>query len=282
MKETYRRIGLLLGIIYILTYLLDLTGVLIGDESVVYTLADEIVLFYTLILFGLVLIPNKRLSLYFTKKTVSIPVKRICMFYQFIGLVVAASFIIIYRKETPYTLTIILISALMGVKYHIMHYRGVFFLATYYLGLLITESFITGVNIHIFKMFVNSLLFFLVLLTLFQDELRAQFDLMKKYREQTVNMRKRLKNYESSQLDPASFGLTQREMEVLEILCITNSSNQELANELGIKIHTVKTHLRNIFDKAGVDDRHQLIDLCRSYFITRQNADQKQAVRMPR
>jgi DNA-binding CsgD family transcriptional regulator len=148
--------------------------------------------------------------------------------------------------------------------------------------ILAVESFITGLNIHVLKMFVNSMLFFLVLFTLFQDELRAQFDLMKKYREQTVRMRKRLRNYESSQLDPTSFGLTQREMEVLELLCTTSSSNQELANELGIKIHTVKTHLRNIFDKAGVDDRHQLIDLCKSYFISDQDADRRQAVRMPR
>jgi DNA-binding CsgD family transcriptional regulator len=204
------------------------------------------------------------------------------MFYQFVGLIVTASVLIIYRKETPFLPTIIFLTGLMGVKYHIMHYRGVLLLVLYYFVILAVESFITGLNIHVLKMFANSMLFFLVLLTLFQDELRAQFDLMKKYREQSVSMRKRLKDYESSQLDPVSFGLTQREMEVLEILCITNSSNQELANELGIKIHTVKTHLRNIFDKAGVDDRHQLIDLCRSYFISHRDADQKQAVRMPR
>lgn len=282
MKETYRRIGLLLVIIYAMTYLLDLVGDLIGDDSVVYTLADKGVLLYALILLGFVLIPHKKLSFQLTKTVITIPVKRICMFYQFIGLIITASLIIIYRKDTPYALTIILITGLMGVKYHIMHYRGVLLLALYYFVILAVESSITGFNIHVFKMFVNSLLFFLVLLTLFQDELRAQFDLMKKYREQTVCMRNRLKNYESSQLDPASFGLTQREMEVLELLCTTSSSNQELANELGIKIHTVKTHLRNIFDKAGVDDRHQLIDLCKSYFISDQDAVRRQAARMPR
>jgi DNA-binding CsgD family transcriptional regulator len=282
MKETYRRIGLLLVIIYTMTYLLDLVGVLIGDDSVVYTLVDKAVLLYALILLGFVLIPYKNLTFQLTRTVITIPVKRICMFYQFIGLIISASLLIIYRKETPFLLTVILITGLMGVKYHIMHYRGVLLLALYYLVILAVESFITGLNIHVLKMFVNSMLFFLVLFTLFQDELRAQFDLMKKYREQTVRMRKRLRNYESSQLDPTSFGLTQREMEVLELLCTTSSSNQELANELGIKIHTVKTHLRNIFDKAGVDDRHQLIDLCKSYFISDQDADRRQAVRMPR
>jgi DNA-binding CsgD family transcriptional regulator len=278
MKEIYRRIGLLLAIIYICSSLFDLIGTLIHDDSVLYSIADNILFSYALILLILVLIPHKSLSVQFTNRTFTIPVKRICMVFQFVGLVVVASLLIIFRKDTPYVMTVILITALMGVKYHIMHYRGIAFLGLYYLVLLLTESFYAGINIRLLKMFLNSILFYLILFSLFQDELRAQFALMKKYRAQTAVMKRRLRNYESHQLDPDSFGLTRREMEVLEVLCTTNATNQDLADELGIKIHTVKTHLRNIFDKAGVDDRHQLIDLCKSYFIT-ENAVEKQAAR---
>lgn len=48
--------------------------------------------------------------------------------------------------------------------------------------------------------------------------------------------------------------LTEREQEVLQL--ITHGlSNQEIAEKLTISLNTVKTHLKNIFQKLEVDDR---------------------------
>ena len=55
-------------------------------------------------------------------------------------------------------------------------------------------------------------------------------------------------------IDEASQELHQREMEVL-ILAAKGMSNKEIAQELSISIHTVQTHLSNIFVKLNVSSR---------------------------
>jgi DNA-binding NarL/FixJ family response regulator len=50
--------------------------------------------------------------------------------------------------------------------------------------------------------------------------------------------------------------LTEREMEVLELI-VAGNSNKEIAQILGLSMHTVKTHVCNIIQKLAVDDRTQ-------------------------
>lgn len=52
--------------------------------------------------------------------------------------------------------------------------------------------------------------------------------------------------------------LTDREREVLHLVT-KGYSNKAVARELSISISTVKTHLRNIFRKLGIEDRAQAI-----------------------
>jgi DNA-binding NarL/FixJ family response regulator len=52
--------------------------------------------------------------------------------------------------------------------------------------------------------------------------------------------------------------LTDRERQVLHLVN-KGYSNKAVAKELGISISTVKTHLRNIFRKLGIEDRAQAI-----------------------
>jgi DNA-binding NarL/FixJ family response regulator len=53
-------------------------------------------------------------------------------------------------------------------------------------------------------------------------------------------------------------GLTQREAEVL-VLIAEGKSNAEIARELFISEATVKTHINNLFAKAGLRDRAQAV-----------------------
>jgi DNA-binding NarL/FixJ family response regulator len=53
-------------------------------------------------------------------------------------------------------------------------------------------------------------------------------------------------------------GLTQREAQVL-VLIAGGRSNAEIARELFISEATVKTHINNLFSKAGVRDRAQAV-----------------------
>lgn len=52
--------------------------------------------------------------------------------------------------------------------------------------------------------------------------------------------------------------LSQREIEVLELVALGNS-NQQIADQLFISLHTVKTHARRINGKLGVERRTQAV-----------------------
>lgn len=56
-----------------------------------------------------------------------------------------------------------------------------------------------------------------------------------------------------------NFNLSQREYEVFQCL-VKGMSNHEIQDELFISLPTVKKHLSNIYQKLGVDGRHQLIN----------------------
>ena len=52
--------------------------------------------------------------------------------------------------------------------------------------------------------------------------------------------------------------LTSRELEILEILSL-GYSNRKIASKFGISANTVKFHLKNIYEKAQVDNRTQAV-----------------------
>jgi len=54
--------------------------------------------------------------------------------------------------------------------------------------------------------------------------------------------------------------LSQREVQVLR-LAAQGCANQEIAHRLGIALHTVKNHIRNILNKLDVDNRVQAVAL---------------------
>ncbi len=63
-----------------------------------------------------------------------------------------------------------------------------------------------------------------------------------------------------------TFGLSKRELEVLELIA-DGHSNQEIADKLFVSLNTVKTHLSNIFSKLNVQRRTQAVQKARDYQI---------------
>jgi DNA-binding CsgD family transcriptional regulator len=55
-----------------------------------------------------------------------------------------------------------------------------------------------------------------------------------------------------------SYGLTEREVEVV-LLLARGLATKDVAAELGISAHTVRDHIKAIFDKAGVNTRGELV-----------------------
>jgi DNA-binding NarL/FixJ family response regulator len=55
-----------------------------------------------------------------------------------------------------------------------------------------------------------------------------------------------------------TFGLSDRELEVLQLLADGNT-NKDIAAKLFISTQTVKTHIAHIFEKLGVKDRTEAV-----------------------
>ena len=60
--------------------------------------------------------------------------------------------------------------------------------------------------------------------------------------------------HENGWTDGRARGLSQRELEVLEIAS-RGDTNAEIAGELGVSVHAVKFHLGSIYRKLGVGNR---------------------------
>lgn len=86
------------------------------------------------------------------------------------------------------------------------------------------------------------------------------------YKDRIKKLRSYIKELETPILDPATLGLTETEMDLLEVLCLYRESNVELAYRLSKSPNTVKVQLNSIMNKAGANSRHQLIELCGNYF----------------
>ncbi len=57
---------------------------------------------------------------------------------------------------------------------------------------------------------------------------------------------------------PATTPLSKRERQILQMVA-NGSTTKEVARDLGISPHTVKTHLERIFEKLGANDRAQAV-----------------------
>ncbi len=70
----------------------------------------------------------------------------------------------------------------------------------------------------------------------------------------------------SEPLETPVFNLTQREVEILELIA-KGHTNNEISGFLFISPHTVKSHMINIFNKLGVNDRTQAAVLATQHCI---------------
>jgi DNA-binding CsgD family transcriptional regulator len=64
--------------------------------------------------------------------------------------------------------------------------------------------------------------------------------------------------HEVAPLVALAYGLTDRERQITR-LCMKGESTKQMAQTLGVSIHTIQDHLKSIFEKTGVQSRGELV-----------------------
>lgn len=266
--ETYRVIGFLIGSLFIMLSSLNVLDYILsqGDARVLHLYTIIISLAMGLILIIVSAIKKESFSFKFRKR-VEIDFIQFSKVIQFFFLSFFTIIEVIQNTNTHYPLSMVIITIMLGYRYQLLGKPQLIIIialvvllfqvtSLFSLDLLLISHFI----LHFF--FVTSLL-----ILLFHDLLRNQFHPPKEYADRRsfifgiFNETK-----EEYIVDVASIDFTARELEVLKELCIYRGTNKDIGEKLDIKPTTVKVHLSRIYDKVGVDSRHQLIDICKDYF----------------
>ena len=71
---------------------------------------------------------------------------------------------------------------------------------------------------------------------------------------------------EKNKAEAKRLGLSQRELEVLELMS-AGLSNQEIADKLFVSLNTIKTHSAKIFEKMDVKRRTQAVEMAKRLHI---------------
>ncbi len=269
-RKYYKIVGLMYGIIGLVVFVLNFITTSTGIDDAgdhVFAWWNWLILFLALLLIILSLSKKNSGVITVFNTSFTFNFEKINKIAQFIC---PTSFAIITTLSTPksqWGMQLIFVSALMGLKYRLFGRRGLIILTSIFVIAMQYSSYLVGDPLGgLFALIFSGFCFGSVVI-LYTNELNRYFKMAIDSKEKLVQIKERMKKYDKNTLNPKDYPFTPREAEILEILCKTHSSNQEIADKLGIKIFTVKSHIKNIFDKAGVDDRHQLIDLFKFSYI---------------
>jgi DNA-binding CsgD family transcriptional regulator len=262
-------VGFVYGVIGILVSMLNIGLSLINGIplSFFYVVFSGMFSGVGIVLLGLSLTKKEFYSFSFREKRVEISIERLSVLIQFSVMLVICISSIIEDHNGEYNLPMLLIAGLMGLKYRILGGKSFIIMVVFFAVLVEVSAIFSGLYVEGLYVLLFSTFFFGIIIILYQDDLKRNFDLAKKYHNKLINLEKIVKKFQGETLDISTINFTPRELEVLKEICLSRATNQELADSMGLKVQTIKTHLRNIFDKSGVDDRYQLIDLFKHNYV---------------
>ncbi len=194
-------------------------------------------------------------------------------------LCIAATGSMIHFPETGFGFILLILIILISEKYGLFN-RDVLFKSTI--------LFISSLAVFIFSFKYNKVsvsrtiiaifLYFIFALSIliFKFEgLRIKFDqdsskgrFIKELKGALYLTHLTFKTVDANHLSEMINGLTKTEIDLLKNLCFYKEGNRALARRMNKSANTIKVQINNIFNKLGVNNRHQLIELFGSYFLS--------------
>ncbi|MBL7006284.1 MAG: helix-turn-helix transcriptional regulator [Spirochaetia bacterium] len=263
-RQIFQIVGFMYGSVGVIVFLLNIVSSIRNNRAMSPFNAMYILIGIVLILLSI----TKKSSLYFPlrKRRIAISIKRLsCLIQFFIMLVICAASILTDHSD-QYNLPMLLMAGLMGLKYQILGKKTLIIFIAAFAVLFEVSAAIAGVYMRGFYIILFSAFFYGIIIIMYQEDLKRHFNLAKKYHDKLLRLEQIIEKFKGETVDISTINFTPRELEILKELCLTHPTNQELADTMGVKVQTIKTHIRNIFDKSGVDDRYQLIDLFKYNF----------------
>jgi len=249
-----RTFGLVAGILVLIVFITNSISAYLLYEKIVYDNTQ-----YVLLVIGILLLSTYRFTIGIYIQLLSLFINTILNFY----------FTPKYAFGFMQLFLLILLLKKYGLLEHNLFLKvivsAVFFLGFYSYSMMINDVGIQNIVVYIL-FFISFIVCFIIIQL---DEIKDYIDNEKAYKATIKHLKNELSDG-NKYVDPIEAGLTNAEMVLLEYLCLFRETNAELAVRLSKSDNTVKAQMRKILDKIGADNRYQLIDLCRNYFLVKE------------
>lgn len=188
---------------------------------------------------------------------------------QILTLIALAAVIFYKAPRRGLGIPIFFILSLLSQKYgYLENYRILKISISLVLIVIINiiALYMNNISLWVFlPIFLFAIMFF-VSFYIIHLEMFVEYMQMEKRQKQEITTLKCKLSEITEFINPIECGLTEAELELLKLLCTYKGSNADLAQRLNKSVSTIKSQLSKIYNKIGVDSRHQLIDLCEHYY----------------
>ena len=251
----FKKLGLLVVFVSLSYLMFDNFITYFFTDIVLINYKDWLILSFCLLMLGTVFIPRGDIA-------------------QVILLFISSTISFFITQKIGYGLSQVIVLGLFVNRYNFLK-RGItlkitVFIIYYFIIIYFSNREFLKVSMHNTHLLFYYFIIVGSIIILKLDEIKS--DIKKEIEVREIKKKlKKIQEYrehvEHDYLDPREFSLTNAEFIILRYLCLYNESNSDLASRLGKSVNTVKVQMKKVLIKSGAESRHQLIDLCREYFI---------------
>ncbi|QEN03571.1 LuxR family transcriptional regulator [Thiospirochaeta perfilievii] len=251
-KNLSKRFGLYIGIIVFIIFLTDII-VIYNDKG---TLKNHYY-YFTLLFISLIMVISSRFK-----------IGKYIQVFSLISTTIVSFFL---DQSSGYGIGQVIIIVLLSQKYGFfkknMLIKVILSVLTFISIVVITVLFKKEILFNILPPILFLIVFGASFIIIKYEEIQVYLKKEQLLKEEIFKLKHKIKEINEF-VDPVESGLSQTELLVLESLCKYKETNQDLATRLVKSEHTIKSHIKNILNKIGAENRYQLIDLCKGYFTT--------------